>query len=240
MGARLTYETWETVEKKPVFPIGDPLKGSMSVLKWAFDHYGEGLVYACSFGAEGMVLIDLISRVKPNAKVVFLDTDLHFKETYDVIEQVKKRYPDLRIDMLEPDLTLEEQANRHGDALWERNPNLCCHIRKIVPLERALSQVTAWISGLRRDQSPTRRFTQFLNQDRRFQAVKVCPLIHWTWEDVWDYIREKDLPYNLLHDRGYPSIGCDKCTRPVAEGEDSRAGRWTGIQKTECGLHVNP
>ncbi|WP_091837078.1 phosphoadenylyl-sulfate reductase [Marininema halotolerans] len=238
LGTPLTYENWGS--DLPVFPIGDSLKGSMRVLEWAYREYGDDLVYACSFGAEGMVLIDLISKVKPDASIVFLDTDLHFKETYDVIRQVEARYPQLQIELVKPELTLAEQADAYGDALWERQPNLCCQLRKIKPLERALAPATAWLSGLRRDQSPSRQFTQFVNKDDRFQSIKVCPLIHWTWDDVWDYIRSEDLPYNVLHDQGYPSIGCDKCTRPVEDGQDYRDGRWAGMQKTECGLHVQP
>ncbi|WP_091739883.1 phosphoadenylyl-sulfate reductase [Marininema mesophilum] len=238
LGAQLTYENWG--KDLPVFPIGDPLKGSLRVLEWAYSEYEDDLVYACSFGAEGMVLIDLISKVKPDAQVVFLDTGLHFKETYDVINQVKKRYPELRIEMAKPDLSVAEQAEQYGEALWERQPNQCCNLRKIIPLERALASATAWLSGLRRDQSPSRQFTQFVNKDDRFSSIKVCPLIHWTWDDVWAYIRRENLPYNALHDQGYPSIGCDKCTLAVKEGQDHRAGRWVGSQKTECGLHVQP
>ncbi|WP_240511901.1 phosphoadenylyl-sulfate reductase [Paludifilum halophilum] len=236
MESRLTYETWE--QKKPSFPIHNEHKGSLHVLEWAYEHYGEELVYACSFGAEGMVLIDLISRVNPEAKVIFLDTGLHFQETYDLIEVVKKRYPRLNIEKLHPELTVAEQADRYGDALWEREPDHCCRMRKIEPLERALRGKKAWISGLRREQSPSRQRTQFLNKDERFRSVKICPLIHWTWDDVWATIRERGLPYNPLHDRGYPSIGCEKCTLPVEEGEDLRAGRWAGTQKRECGLHT--
>lgn len=217
----------------------DETKGASEVLKWAYDTYGESIVYACSFGAEGIVLIDLISKVKKDAEIVFLDTDLHFPETYELINKVKRRYPELQIKMKKPDLTLEEQGQQYGSALWKRQPDQCCFIRKIKPLEDALSGATAWVSGLRREQSPSRAKTNFVNKDERFTSVKVCPLIHWTWDNVWDYIRVNDLDYNELHDKGYPSIGCIPCTSMVEDGGDSRDGRWSGLNKTECGLHTS-
>ncbi|MCF6094229.1 phosphoadenylyl-sulfate reductase [Microaerobacter geothermalis] len=212
-------------------------KDTIDVLKWAYGTYQDGLVYACSFGAEGMVLIDLISKVQKNAQIVFLDTHLHFKETYELIEKVKIRYPDLRIEIVEPSLTLKQQKEEYGDELWKRNPDQCCHLRKIEPLKKLLSGYSAWITGLRREQSPTRSRMQYVNKDNKFQLVKICPLIYWTWEEVWDYIKLYNLPYNPLHDRGYPSIGCENCTQPVHEGGDLRAGRWSDFKKTECGLH---
>lgn len=184
----LTYDNWE--EPTITFPEDDPYKGALSVLKWAYGHYGNQLVYACSFGIEGIVLIDLIYKVKKDAEIVFLDTGLHFKETYETIERVKERYPGLNIILKKPDLTLEEQAEEHGDKLWEREPNQCCYLRKVVPLREALSGHPAWLSGLRRDQGPSRANTNFLNKDEKFKSVKVCPLIHWTWKDIWRYTSE--------------------------------------------------
>ncbi|UOY93241.1 phosphoadenylyl-sulfate reductase [Ectobacillus sp. JY-23] len=226
----ITYETWGTL---PSFSEDDGAKGALSVLRWAYEEYGENIVYACSFGIEGIVLIDLISKVKPDANIVFLDTNLHFRETYDVIAKIKERFPKLRIEMKRPALNLQEQEDAYGPKLWERNPNACCNIRKVQPLHEALSQGKAWISGLRREQSPTRKNTEFLNQDHKFHSIKVCPLIHWTWKDVWRHVYRENLPYNILHDQGYPSIGCEMCTLP-AQGRD---GRWSGTNKTECGLH---
>lgn len=211
---------------------------TVDVIKWAYKTFGDGLVYSCSFGAEGIVLIDLISGVKKDARVTFLDTNLHFSETYELIERVRDRYPDLRLTIKQPDMTLEEQAQAHGDELWSRQPDLCCQIRKVEPLDSALRGAVAWMSGLRREQSATRAHVQFVNRDEKFQSLKICPLIHWKWEEVWQYIRMFELPYNPLHDQSYPSIGCAPCTRPVAEGEDSRAGRWANQGKTECGLHI--
>ncbi|GIO23702.1 phosphoadenylyl-sulfate reductase [Oceanobacillus sp. J11TS1] len=212
-------------------------KDSLEILKWAYQTYGDEIVYACSFGAEGIVLIDMIHKVKKDAVIVFLDTDFHFKETYELIDRVKQRYPTLKIEMVKPELTPEEQAEAHGPALWKVNPDLCCKIRKLVPLEQELNKYTAWISGLRREQSPTRANTQFVNQDRRFQSTKICPLIHWTEEEIWMYIKLHQLPYNELHDKNYPSIGCAYCTKAVLNGEDTRSGRWANTNKTECGLH---
>ncbi|WP_010649761.1 phosphoadenylyl-sulfate reductase [Oceanobacillus massiliensis] len=217
----------------------DRTKGAAAILKWAYETYGNRVVYACSFGAEGVVLVDLISKIKKDAEIVFLDTDLHFQETYDLIEKVKEKYPELRIQMKKPKYTLEEQAEQHGSALWKRKPDQCCYIRKIKPLEEALSGAPAWISGLRREQSVSRSKTDFVNKDERFKSIKVCPLIHWSWDDVWEYIRGNELPYNELHDNGYPSIGCIPCTSQVTDSVDSRAGRWAGVNKTECGLHTS-
>ncbi|WP_441294187.1 phosphoadenylyl-sulfate reductase [Bacillus sp. FJAT-27225] len=232
--AVLTYETWE--EEKASTMLRNNAD-TMEVLKWAFKEYGDRLVYACSFGAEGIVLLDLISKVNKHAQILFLDTDLHFKETYELIDSVKKRYPGFTINMVKPDLTLSGQEAIHGKELWKCNPNLCCKIRKVEPLARELSEVDAWISGLRREQSETRKHVQFINKDDNFKNIKICPLIHWTWEDIWTYIELNKLPYNPLHDKNYPSIGCEPCTLPVEEGGDMRSGRWAFAQKTECGLH---
>lgn len=218
--------------------ITDETKGAREVISWAYETYGDSIIYSCSFGAEGMILIDLIYSVKKDAEIVFLDTDLHFQETYDLIDRVKARYPELNIKLKKPDLTLEEQSAEYQPALWKSDPNMCCYIRKIKPLEEVLSGAVAWVSGLRRAQGPSRANTNFINKDERFQSVKVCPLIHWTWDDVWDYIKKYDLHYNELHDFNYPSIGCIPCTSAVSGSGDSRAGRWTNSTKTECGLHT--
>lgn len=231
----LTFETWQ--EPARDFEVDDTYKGALNTLEWAYDTYGDEVVYACSFGIEGIVLIDLIAKVKPDAKIVFLDTNKHFDETYEVIEKVQKRYPQLRIELKQPKLTLEEQAEQYGDKLWETDPNQCCKVRKIEPLDESLSEAIAWISGLRREQGPTRANTNFINLDKRFESIKICPLIHWTWKDVWRYVSRNELDYNVLHDRGYPSIGCAPCTNPAFTEEDLRAGRWSGQGKTECGLH---
>ncbi|EOR25953.1 phosphoadenylyl-sulfate reductase [Cytobacillus oceanisediminis] len=237
MSPLLTYETIDTYP--PVdFSSETETKGALEVLKWAYDTYEDDIVYACSFGIEGIVLIDLISKIKKDAHIVFLDTDVHFDETYKLIEKVKTRYPDLQIEMKKPAITLEEQAAQYGDELWLSNPNKCCEIRKVIPLNEVLSEPIAWISGLRREQSESRKNTQYFNKDNKFKSVKVCPLIHWTWKDVWRYAHKNSLDYNILHDKGYPSIGCRTCTQPAINMDDLRSGRWTGKGKTECGLHL--
>ncbi|MFC3883572.1 phosphoadenylyl-sulfate reductase [Bacillus songklensis] len=234
MGSVLTYERWD-------FGLSERLMSQMKhcidVIKWAYSEYGDKIVYACSFGAEGVVLVDLISKVNKKAKIVFLDTELHFKETYDLIDKIKRKYPSLNIQLVKPSVSLEEQAKLYGSELWKYNPNYCCYLRKIAPLTEQLSGMEAWMTGLRRDQSSTRSHLKFINKDDRFKLVKVCPIIDWTWEDVWNYIRINDLPYNELHDRHYPSIGCEMCTLPTTEAAGLRAGRWAHSEKTECGLH---
>jgi phosphoadenosine phosphosulfate reductase len=236
MTKAVTYNNWSEISE--TFSIQDETKGARSVLEWAYSNYPEGkIIYASSFGAEAIVLIDLIYQVKKDAQIVFLDTGLHFPETYDVIDRIEARFPELQIERKTPDLSLDQQAAEFGSALWKRDPNQCCQIRKVIPLREALTPRDAWISGLRREQSPTRKDTQFINKDDKFQNIKICPLIHWTWDEVWSYIRERDLPYNELHDHNYPSIGCFPCTQAVGTNGDSRDGRWSGSGKTECGLH---
>jgi phosphoadenosine phosphosulfate reductase len=230
----LTYENWDDENQVAIM---DKNRDYFDILKWAYREYGEAIVYSCSFGAEGIVLIDLIHKVNKQAKIIFLDTGLHFPETYELIDRVKKQYPTLQITMLKPKISLEEQTKWYGEELWNDNPNLCCHMRKVVPLKEALQDSVAWISGLRRDQSPTRRNTQYINKDDKFHKIKICPLIHWSWDDIITYIHLNKLAYNPLHDQGYPSIGCAPCTQVVSESLEARSGRWAGLAKTECGLH---
>lgn len=234
MTATITYETWDD-QKSAALLSGQ--HDFLDVLKWAYQEYKDEIVYACSFGAEGIVLIDLIHKVNQKAKIVFLDTGLHFPETYELIDKVKKRYPSLQIELAKPKLSAAEQAEKFGDELWNHNPNMCCQMRKVEPLKDALKGVKAWISGLRREQSPLRSKTNYINKDEKFHKIKICPLIHWTWDDIITYIDLNKLPYNPLHDKGYPSIGCLPCTQPAEETGNQRSGRWAGQTKTECGLH---
>jgi phosphoadenosine phosphosulfate reductase len=194
---------------------------------------------ACSFGAEDVVLVDMIQRINPRTKLFYLDTDFLFKETHEVKDRLIAKYglrPEQVIQM-KSRLTPDQQAAQHGEALWSRNPDQCCHLRKIEPLTRVLSGHAAWITGIRRDQAPTRANAGLVEWDQKFQLVKVNPLAKWTSEDVWAYIKVHEVPYNELHDRHYPSIGCTHCTAPVMPGEDPRSGRWKNSAKTECGLH---
>lgn len=206
-------------------------------LKWALQTFAPGeIVLACSFGAEDVALVDMINRIKPGSHAFYLDTDVLFKETYDTRDAIAARY-DVKLLEYKPLLTLDEQAAQHGEALWASQPDACCGIRKVEPLQRALAGRKAWITGIRRDQAPTRANTKLVEWDAKWNLVKLNPLAKWTWEEVWMYIRINEVPYNVLHDQNYPSIGCIHCTRPVNPGEDPRAGRWSGTGKVECGLH---
>lgn len=231
----ITYHTFAQT-LLPTINENDGHKGAISLLQLAYDMYEDELIYACSFGVEGMVLIDLISKIKKDARIVFLDTNVHFSQTYELIEKIQKRYPEIQLTLKQPSLTLEEQAKLYGDELWKSNPNLCCQIRKVEPLKEVLTDIPAWITGLRREQSETRKNADFISVDNKFKNIKICPLIHWTWKDVWKYVFDHSLDYNPLHDQGYPSIGCLHCTSP-STGTDLRSGRWGNSKKTECGLH---
>jgi len=212
-------------------------KGPAAALAWAYEKFAvDQITLACSFGAEDVALVDMIQKVKPGARLFYLDTNFLFPETYAVIEQVRATY-DLAMEQVLPLLTVEEQTAAHGDQLWKRDPDACCGIRKVEPLKRVLSGYKAWITGIRREQAPTRANAQVVEWDAKFGLVKINPLVAWKDRDVWAYILENNVPYNPLHDQGYPSIGCTHCTRAVQPGEDPRAGRWSGHAKTECGLH---
>jgi len=194
------------------------------------------ITFACSFGAEDVVLVDILQKVSPSTDIFYLDTDFHFKETYETRDRLAAKYG-IEFVRVSPKLTPEEQAAAHGEELWKSDPNACCNIRKVEPLTRVLSQYDAWITGIRRDQAPTRANAKKVEYDNKFGLVKFNPLADWTSDDVWHYIRENQVFYNPLHDMNFPSIGCMHCTRAVAPGEDPRAGRWANSDKIECGLH---
>jgi phosphoadenosine phosphosulfate reductase len=187
---------------------------------------------ACSFQKEESVLLDMLLAREPRARVFALDTHVLFPETYDVWRAVEQRYG-IQVEVFQGP-SLGRQAATHGEALWERNPTLCCAIRKVAPLAQALAGLEGWITGMRRDQSPTRADAPKLAWDDRHELWKANPLADWSDADVRDYIAARDLPVNALHDRGYASIGCTHCTAPG----DAREGRWTGTDKLECGLHT--
>lgn len=205
------------------------------IIAWAVETF-PNITLACSFGAEDVVLVDMLQKISPSSDIFYLDTDFHFKETYETRDAIAAKY-NLKFVRVSPKITPEEQALQYGEQLWTSDPNACCNIRKVEPLTRVLGGYEAWITGIRRDQAPTRANAKKIEYDTKFGLVKFNPLADWTSEDVWNYIREHDLIYNPLHDRNYPSIGCEYCTRPVMPGEDPRAGRWAGSEKTECGLH---
>ena len=213
-------------------------KTPQEILRWAVGTYQPGLTLACSFGGpSGMVLLDMVMRIDKAVEVFYLDTDFLFPETYRLRDVAAAKYgfrPAGYMSLLTPG----QQAARHGDALWARDPDACCAIRKVEPNRRALAGKRAWISGIRRDQAKTRADTPVVEWDEKFGLVKVNALAAWTESQVWKYILDNGVPYNELHDRGFPSIGCTYCTSPVAPGGDPRSGRWQGFDKTECGLHV--
>lgn len=207
------------------------------ILAWAGRVFRGRLVLACSFGGpSGLVLLDMVMSIDAHIPVYYLDTGLLFPETYEHVSVIAKRYG---IDPLavRPERTVEQQAEDHGPALWERDPDRCCNLRKVEPQRAFFKDYDAWISGVRRDQSASRAAVPTVLWDKTFELIKINPLANWTQEMVWTYIHAHDIPYNPLHDRGYPSIGCMTCTARVSPGEDARAGRWPGFAKTECGLH---
>lgn len=207
------------------------------IVGWALKTFGQGVTIASSFGVEDVMLIDLASRLTPHPDVFFLDTDLLFHETYQTVEAIEARYP-IRLRRIRPELSLRRQAEQFGEALWAREPDACCNLRKVKPLNRALIGYHAWVTGVRREQSPTRAHAEAVEWDAKHNLVKINPLVMLTIDEVWDYVKTHEVPYNPLHDMGFPSIGCMPCTRAVKSGEDPRAGRWSGFDKQECGLHI--
>ena len=209
------------------------------VLKDAIKRFAPKIVVACSFGAEDVVLVDMVHRIDPSIPLFYLDTDFLFPETYETRDRIIRQYAlkPAQVIQVQSLLTPDQQVAQQGPALWSTEPDRCCQLRKVEPLTRVLKGYDAWITGIRRDQSPTRANAGLIEWDSKFQLVKVNPLARWTWADVWTYIKVYEVPYNPLHDQNYPSIGCTHCTAPVAPGEDPRAGRWKTFTKTECGLH---
>ncbi|GBC94850.1 Thioredoxin-dependent 5'-adenylylsulfate reductase [bacterium HR16] len=217
-----------------------------ALLQWAVEQFGNRVALACSFGAEDVVLVDMLVKITPQPRIFVLDTGRLHQETYDVMERCRQRYH-IEFEVYFPQTALVEQLLRTKGAnsfyLSVENRKECCHIRKVEPLGRALQGLQAWITGLRRQQAVTRANVPKIEVDDAHGAIlKLNPLADWSEQQVWDYIRAHNVPYNVLHDRGFPSIGCAPCTRAVQPGEDIRAGRWwweTPEQK-ECGLHVKP
>jgi phosphoadenosine phosphosulfate reductase len=220
-------------------------KSPQDVLAWALREFHPRIALASSFGAEDVVLIDMMLKINPDARVFTLETGRLPYETYTLMEALRERYG-LAIEVYFPQAErVEAMVREHGANLFYRSIELrkfCCDVRKVEPLGRALSGLGAWITGLRRDQAVTRTAVQVVELDRDHGGiVKINPLVDWSWDDVWSYTREHRVPYNALHDQGYPSIGCAPCTRAVTPGEDPRAGRWwwENPETKECGLHVS-
>ena len=205
------------------------------VLRWAYGEFGDRLCLTCSWQKQSSVLVHLVSELGLGIDVIELDTHLFFKETYETREALVARYG---LNLIRPEIiTVAEQHNQEGPNLWESDPDRCCHIRKVEPLIRALDPYDAWVSGIRRDQSPSRANARKVERSERYGVWKIQPLADWDEERVWSYIVANDIPYNPLHEAGYRSIGCIPCTRPIRPDEEERAGRWAGSDKLECGIH---
>jgi phosphoadenosine phosphosulfate reductase len=207
------------------------------VLQWAARTFGDKLTMATAFGPEGCVLIAMLAEILPSVRIFNLDTGYQFQETLELRERIRERYG-IAVEMVQADESVEQMEQRFGGPIYGTRPDACCRIRKIEPLKKAVAGWDAWVSAIRRDQTPDRARAGIVEWDRKFDLVKVNPLANWSKQDVWQYITDNDVPYNPLHDQGYPSIGCWPCTRAVGAGDDDRAGRWAGFAKLECGLHT--
>jgi len=207
------------------------------ILAWAARVYEGGLCVATAFGAEGCALLAMLSQIPNQAYVFNLETGYQFPETLDFRERIQEKYG-IAVDYVRSRESVASMEARLGGPIYDTDPNKCCNIRKVIPLHEVTVGYPAWISAIRRDQSPSRANAPIVGWDAKFELVKINPLANWTKKDVWTYILDNDVPYNPLHDQGYPSIGCWPCTKP-ASGSDDRSGRWAGKAKTECGLHID-
>jgi phosphoadenosine phosphosulfate reductase len=209
------------------------------ILSWAVERFHPRLLMATAFGAEGCCILHMLAEIQPAVKVINLETGYQFPETLELRERIKDRYG-IEVEYIRPELSVAEYEAEHGGPLHGHRPDQCCLDRKILPLRDAMKRLDplAWISAIRKDQTADRAQAGVVEWDPKFDVVKVNPLLRWTKKDVWAFVVKHDVPYNPLHDRNYPSIGCWPCTRAVEPGEDDRAGRWAGKVKKECGLHV--
>jgi phosphoadenosine phosphosulfate reductase len=211
----------------------------VEILQWGLKTFLPDIALATSFGPQSIVLMHLIWQIRPETTIFYLDTDLLFPETYTLRDELTRRLG-LRFIRVHSDLSLETQAAEYSPTLWSREPDLCCYLRKVEPLRRFLATQRAWITGIRRDQTPARTNAGLVEWDHAYGLVKLNPMAGWHIEQVWAYIHAHRLPFNRLHRQGYPSIGCWPCTQPAAPGENPRAGRWSGWGKYECGIHLQP
>lgn len=208
------------------------------IIAWASERYAPYLTMATAFGPEGCVILSMLAQIAPETYVFNLDTGYQFQQTLDLRNRIAEKYG-IEVAMLQPELTVPEYEALHHGPLYKTNPTQCCFDRKIRVLRQAVVGQHAWMSGIRRDQSADRARAPIVGWDEKFRLVKISPLANWTKQEVWKRITDEAVPYNPLHDQGYPSVGCWPCTRAVLEGEtDERAGRWSGTAKTECGLHT--
>jgi phosphoadenosine phosphosulfate reductase len=207
------------------------------ILEWAAATLAPRVTFGTGFGVEGCLLVHVIATRRLPIDVFTLDTGLLFPETLELWHKLEARYG-VSIRPVRPVQTVEQQAMHWGPQLWARDPNSCCRLRKVEPLRQALAGMDGWITAIRRDQTPDRASARVVEADSRFGIIKINPLVAWSNKDVWRYVFAHDVPYNPLHDNGYPSIGCLPCTSPVGAGEDPRSGRWRLHAKQECGLHA--
>lgn len=237
----------ETAKQLDLDALNETLESQppQATLEWGLREFHPRIALAWS-GAEDVALVDMALKIHPQARIFILDTGRLNPETYEVVDKVRAKYA-APLEILFPDTALVEEMTRtHGMNLFYHgveNRKRCCNIRKVIPLKRMLGAVDAWITGLRRDQAASRTVVKKVERDAAFGGIiKLNPLAGWSHADVWDYIRKNEVPYNTLHDKGYPSIGCAPCTRAVQPGEDIRAGRWWWEDQggKECGLHVKP
>lgn len=207
------------------------------ILRWGHQQFGKDMVLGTGFGSSGVLLIHKLFKQQLPVTVFYLDTHLLFSETYTLRDKIEERF-NMNIVRVSTNLSVDEQAEKHGDKLWKSDPDKCCYIRKVLPLKKYLKDKKAWVTGVRRSQGDTRKQTRIFEWDPVNEVIKINPLANWTNDEVWDYIHTYELPYNPLHDHGYPSIGCIPCTQPAETTEEERAGRWKNLEKTECGIHL--
>ncbi len=212
------------------------LASAEQIISWAVDRFFPRLTMATAFGPEGCVILSMLATIQPRTPIFNLDTGYQFQETLELRDRIADKYG-IEVELKKPEMTVEQYEQLHGGPLHQTNPDQCCFDRKIRVLQKAVVGMHAWMSGIRRDQSPDRAQAAIVGWDKRFNLVKISPLANMTKSEIWKRILREEIPYNPLHDKGYPSIGCLPCTRQVAVGEDERSGRWSGTGKIECGLH---
>ena len=211
----------------------------IELLKWITDNLPSNkVVMGTGFGPPGIVLLDMLFKVTHDISVFYIDTGFLFDQTYELRDKLQEKYG-FQFLRLSTNVSPEMQVAQYGEKLWEKSPDICCNIRKVIPLKNALENYDVWITGIRKKQTEVRNKSELIEFASRFEVIKINPLIDWTHDEIWDYINTNNLPYNPLHDNNYPSIGCKQCTSPVCIGDDDRSGRWKGSNKTECGLHTN-
>lgn len=215
---------------------------TQDILAWAWEKFGARAGIGTSFQGAGLVMMHLAKLHRLPFPVFTIDTNLLFPQTYELKQRLENFF-EIQIEGMQPDLTLEQQAEAQGPELWKRNPDLCCTMRKVMPLQAKLSDLSCWITGLRRQQSATRSDIGIVevyvfDEAEGRDIVKLNPMANWSRDAVWKYLHDHHIPYNPLHDQGYRSIGCQPCTEKSAGGENERAGRWTGFNKVECGIHT--